>query len=47
MIHKLTDTPAGVGLPNRPILRDNWDRFKQFEKQILHFVRTVMDKAVI
>jgi beta-1,4-mannosyl-glycoprotein beta-1,4-N-acetylglucosaminyltransferase len=30
-------TTTFTGLPNPPILRDNWSRFKEFEDQILHF----------
>ena len=31
-------TTTFTGLPNQPILRDNWSRFKEFEDQILDFV---------
>lgn len=27
-----------TGLPNPVVLKDHWDRFKEFESQILHFV---------
>ena len=31
-------TTTFTGIPKPPILRDNWERFQEFESQILHFV---------